>query len=297
MDSRIDDAGNNEAAQALGTEMVDDTGIPEPRCQRDECYMMLMKALHPTAKAKQPFTTVELENLTLRSGVPLLMLPNGWARVNELAQGQYGLGGEYTRSQRWTMRPEFNAVDPWDISERALGHQIDMVINNWDPDSFMDQNETAVFYKEIAGLQHEMVHRTLAERVGILGGQIDDDKKAKIEEVVEIIQTFLRAGVPDPFKVAKIQKAVVELRGNPFAMDAMKLLVEDMSAQANDEFAVNQLTAILGALDVASKAAGPEEIIAESDGSTGAGSGSGHGSDAGQIRMQGETLVLSFRGK
>jgi hypothetical protein len=212
--------------------------------------MLLMKALHPTAKAKQPFTTTELEKLTLRNGVPLLMLPNGWARVNELAQGEHGLRSEYVRCQRWKIRPEFYAVNPWDISERILGHQIDIVFDNWDPDNLMDSEQTTEFYSKMAGLQHEMVHKTVVERVGILGSQLDEHKQAKIEVVVEIIQSFLRAGIPDPFKVQEIQAAIAELRSDPFAMDAMKLLVEDMSTRAKDEFAMNQLTAILGELNV-----------------------------------------------
>lgn len=243
------------AAQAMATmdeEMVRDTGILEPRRQRDECYMLLLRALDQPDGAK-PFTTVELEKLTLRSGILLLMLPNGWARVNELAQGEYGLRGEYVRCQRWKMRPEFYAINPWKISERALGHQIDIIFDNWDPKNLMDSQQTDEFYLQMAGLQHEMVHKTVAERVGILGSQLDEIKKARIEEVVEVIQKFLRAGVPDPFQVQEIQNAITELRGDPFAMDAMKLLVEDMSTKATNEFAIHQLTAILGELNVAAE--------------------------------------------
>lgn len=254
MDCRTEDARRLAAAQTLvmlDEETVNDSGIPESRGQRDECYMLLMKALHPTAEAKQPFTTIELEQLTLRNGVPLLMLPNGWARVNELAQGEHGLRNEHVRCQRWKIRPEFYAVNPWDISERILGDQIDIVFDNWDPGNLMNSEQATEFYSKMAGLQHEMVHKTVVERAGILGGQLDENKQAKIEVVVEIIQSFLRAGVPDPFKVQEIQKAIAELRSDPFAMDAMKLLVEDMSTHAKDEFAMNQLTAILGELNVA----------------------------------------------
>jgi hypothetical protein len=302
MNHKIEDAPRLAAAQTLAVtdgETVNDTGIPEARQQRDECYMLLMKALHPTAKAKQPFTTTELEKLTLRSGIPLLMLPNGWARVNELAQGEYGLQSEYVRCQRWKIRPEFYAVNPWDISERALGHQIDIVFDNWDPDNLMNSEQTKEFYSKMAGLQHEMVHKTVAERVGILGSQLEEYKKEKIEEVVEIIQTFLRAGVPDPFKVQEIQKAIAELRSDPFAMDAMKLLVEDMSAQTKDEFAMNQLTAILGELNVAAEADNNSPVVAASDSNGGAKikNEESDQSSVGQIKYAGETWTqsLTFR--
>lgn len=87
--------------------------------------------------------------------------------------------------------------------------------------------------------------------------------------------------------VAEIQKAITELRGDPFAMDAMRLLVEDLGSDAKDEFGISQLTAILGELNVAPTPwivddFGP--VAAESDGNydTGAESGSDNGSNLAQ---------------
>lgn len=280
MERRIEDAREFAAAQALAAmgEMVKDTGIPEPRSQRDECYMLLMKALH--SNANNPFTRSDLERLTLRNGVPLLMLPNGWARVNDIAHSKYGLRSKHAHSQNWELRPEFAGVYIWDIDERTLGHQIDIILDSWNPDNLMKPWETNQFYEDVADLQEEMVYKTVAERVGVLANQIDDHKKVKIEEMVPVIQSYLQAGVPDPFKVSEIQKAITELRGDPFAMDAMRLLVEDLSSETHDEFAINQLTAILGELNVAAKVVdegGP--VVAESNGSydTDAESGSSNG--------------------
>lgn len=185
MERRIEDARLQAAARALAArnqEMVTDTGIVEPRSQRDECWMLLMKALQPNARA--PITLTDLEKLTLRNGVPLLILPNGWNRVNEIGISQYGLRSERAHYQNWMMRPEFAAVDVWDLSERQLGHQIDTILDNWNPNNLMKPWEENDFYKDVANLQEEMVYKTVAERVGVLGSQIDADKKAKIEEVV-----------------------------------------------------------------------------------------------------------------
>jgi hypothetical protein len=85
------------------------------------------------------------------------------------------------------------------------------------------------------------VHNKVAERAGILGSQLNEDNKANIEDIVRAIQSFLRAGVPNPFAVEEIQKAINEFPSDPFAMDAMKLLVEDMHTKSTDAFSVNQL--------------------------------------------------------
>lgn len=194
MERRIENARLCAAARALelraaaraldarNEEMVYDTGIAEARSQRDECWMLLMKVLHPNAEA--PFTFNDIEKLTLRNGVPLLMLPNGWNRVNEIAVSQYGLRGECTHNQNWELRPEFAGVYVWDLSERELGRQIETILVNWDPKNLMNSWEANEFYRDVADLQEAMVYKTVAERVGILGSQIDACMKAKIEEVV-----------------------------------------------------------------------------------------------------------------
>lgn len=185
MERRIENARVRAAAEALAAmdeEMVGDTGIAEPRSQRDECWMLLMNALHPNAKA--PFTIKDLERLTLRNGVPLLMLPNGWSRVNDIALSQYGLRSKHAHTQNWQLRPEFAAVYIWDLSERELGQEIEYILDNWDPENLMKPREADEFYREVDALQEDMVYKTVAERVGILGNQIDDHKKAMIEEVV-----------------------------------------------------------------------------------------------------------------
>lgn len=269
MDRRIEDARQFATAQALATmgEMVKDTGIPEPRAQRDECYMLLMKALH--SNANNPFTRSDLERLTLRNGVPLLMLPNGWARVNDIAHSQYGLRSKHAHSQNWELRPEFAGVYIWNIDEQTLGQQIDIIFDSWNPDNLMKPGETSQFYEDVADLQEEMVYKTVAERVGVLANQIDDHKKAKIAEMIPVIQSYLQAGVPNPFKLSEIQKAITELRADPdpFAMDAMRLLVEDLSFEAQDEFAINQLTDILDELKVTPEVVGEGvPVVAESYG-------------------------------
>ncbi|KAE9963593.1 hypothetical protein BLS_009136 [Venturia inaequalis] len=297
MERRIENARLRAAARALDArneEMVYDTGIAEARSQRDECWMLLMKVLHPNAEA--PFTFNDIEKLTLRNGVPLLMLPNGWNRVNEIAVSQYGLRGECTHNQNWELRPEFAGVYVWDLSERELGRQIETILVNWDPKNLMNSWEANEFYRDVADLQEAMVYKTVAERVGILGSQIDACMKAKIEEVVPIIQSYLRAGEPDPFKVAEIQKAITELRGDPFAMDAMRLLVEELGSGTKDEFGINQLTAILGELNVAGAPrivddCGP--VAAESDGSYDTEAESG--SDNTSVVAQGETVGATCR--
>ncbi|TID26378.1 hypothetical protein E6O75_ATG00871 [Venturia nashicola] len=185
MERRIEEARLRAASQALAVmneEMVTDTGIIEPRSQRDECWMLLMKAIHPNTKI--PFTMTDLEKLTLRNGVPLLMLPNGWNRVNDIAISQYGLRSERAHSQNWMLRPEFAAVYVWDLSERELGRQVDDILNDWDPNDLMNPGEKNEFYRDVASLQEEMVYKTVAERVGVLGSQIDACTKAKMEEVV-----------------------------------------------------------------------------------------------------------------
>ncbi|RDI81070.1 hypothetical protein Vi05172_g8986 [Venturia inaequalis] len=306
MERRIENARLCAAARALelraaaraldarNEEMVYDTGIAEARSQRDECWMLLMKVLHPNAEA--PFTFNDIEKLTLRNGVPLLMLPNGWNRVNEIAVSQYGLRGECTHNQNWELRPEFAGVYVWDLSERELGRQIETILVNWDPKNLMNSWEANEFYRDVADLQEAMVYKTVAERVGILGSQIDACMKAKIEEVVPVIQSYLRAGEPDPFKVAEIQKAITELRGDPFAMDAMRLLVEELGSGTKDEFGINQLTAILGELNVAGAPrivddCGP--VAAESDGSYDTEAESG--SDNTSVVAQGETVGATCR--
>ncbi|QDS71040.1 hypothetical protein FKW77_008383 [Venturia effusa] len=295
MERRIEDARVHAAAQALagtGEEMVRDTAIPEPKRQRDECWMLLMKALHLNAKA--PFTTSDLEKLTLRNGIPLLMLPNGWAHVNEIAISQYGLRD--ARCQNWTMRPEFAAVYIWNLTESELSREINHILDHWNPDNLMKPREEDEFHQDVAALQEYMVYKTVAERVGVLSSQIDDHMKAKIENVVPVIQSYLRAGEPDPFKVAEIQRAITELRGDPFAMDAMRLLVEDLSFEANDAFSIDQLTAILGELNVASEVAnGSGAMVAESERSHDVdkedGSVKTPNTSPGEAQNQGSTLI------
>lgn len=287
-----------QGAQALvmmDEEMVYDTEISESRVQRDECYMLLMRAL----ASPKPLTTAGLEKITLRSGIPLLMLPNGWYRVNELSESQYGLQGEYAPYQRWSMRPEFKHLNPYDMSVRELGDQVDSIFEQWDPENLMSPEQTRRFYNRVADLQHKMVHKTVAKRVGIIESQLDGQKKAKIEDVVRAIQMFLRAGVPDPFQVQEIQKAIAELRADPFAMDAMKLLVEDMGKKAIDEFAIDQLTAILGELNVTVKAENNGQEFFDGSDPVETESCSSEQLHAGQVEDAGEmqSLGLAFRGR
>jgi hypothetical protein len=248
-----------QVAQALAMmdeEMVHDSAIPEPRAQRDECYMTFMKVLYPD----KTLAISELEELTTRDGIPLLMLPNGWSRLSEVAWS------DSERWKRWELRPQIQHINPNHLTERELGEMIDVIYEEWE-DEIMTDEEMKKFHKNCARRQHEMVQKTVAERIGVLQSQLDRQKIAKTEGVAHHIQTFLRAGVPDPFKVQEIQKAITELRGDPFTMDAMKLLVEDMSTKATDAFAINQLTAILGELNVAAEADNNGEGAAESDSS------------------------------
>lgn len=96
--------------------------------------------------------------------------------------------------------------------------------------------------------------------------------------------------------MAEIQKAITELRGDPFAMDAMRLLVEELGSGTKDEFGINQLTAILGELNVAEAPrivddCGP--VAAERDGSYDTEAESG--SDNTSVVAQGETVGATCR--
>lgn len=250
-------------------------------------------------------TTVDLEKITLRSGVPLLMLPNGWVHVNELAQGEHGLREKYIRNQRWKIRAEFSNLNPFTRSERGLGDKIDWIFNNWDPNDIMTPEQQKEFASRAANMQKEVVHKKVAERAGILASQLNEDKKTKLEDIVRAIQSFLRAGVPNPFAVEEIQKAITELGSDLFAMDGLKLLVEDMYTKATDEFSVKQLTAIFGELNVAAEAdknngAGTAESNSSVQAKTQHSSDmmrAGPGVNTGEGTGEKKTIVLTFRGR
>jgi hypothetical protein len=117
----------------------------------------------------------------------------------------------------------------------------------------MDDADYAAFTKHCGELQQQIAQKTVTERLGLEAQKLDDFRKAKIEEVAQKIIQFLRAGIENPFAVRKIRDLIGACRNNPFAMNAMKCLLEDMSTKATDQFSVDQLTGIVGELNMIEK--------------------------------------------
>jgi len=153
---------------------------PEEYMLRNEVFMILFTEFFPNVQVSRS----EIEGLKNRNEVPIMMLPNAWFYLNVVAN----VVDSKKKGEIWALQDWCRGLNPWLLTEKELGREIERIQAGMDNASFMDDGQIDKLLDKCDKRQQGSVAKTVRKHLGLKKGELDGVARAKIEDIAQKIQ-------------------------------------------------------------------------------------------------------------